>query len=224
MRNHCILEKTSGRRAPSHVFCSVFVEDAKTSRNEINEFIFSCRRRLPQDVCVQRRIGAAGARLPLKTHGLAAWTRGASGQGSAAQVARWIGAWRGARAGCRKARDMTALGAWRPARAGILAGRSCHQTFERSARIPKNQKLSRLSRCTLPLCSSFLNRLHIFLPPFLFPFLPSLPKSGGHCPSEVRHCPSEVRRCGRPNNVWASKCVFAVPVHQNAFYAQTFLN
>ena len=72
-RNHCVLGQTSGRRAPSHVFCSVFVEDAKSSRNECKEFSFTCRRRLPQDVCVQQRIGAAGARLPQKHM---AWRRG----------------------------------------------------------------------------------------------------------------------------------------------------
>jgi len=82
-RNHCILGKTSGRRAPSRVFYSVFVEDVKSSRNEFHDFYFSCRRRLPQDACAQQRIGASGAHLPQKHM---VWRRGpgASGQGSAA--------------------------------------------------------------------------------------------------------------------------------------------
>ena len=60
-RNHCVLGKTSGRRAPSHVFCSVFVEDAKSSKNEVNEFIF------PSDT-VFHKPSACSSRLAQLAH------------------------------------------------------------------------------------------------------------------------------------------------------------
>ena len=86
-RNHCVLGKTFGRRAQSHVFCSVFVEDAKSSRNEVNEFNFSCRRRLPQDVCAQQRNGAARARLPKKRM---VWRRGRGAPAGKAPPRKWL--------------------------------------------------------------------------------------------------------------------------------------
>jgi hypothetical protein len=49
--NQCILGKTSGRRSPLLVFHSVFVEDVKSSRNEIYDFTFSSRQRLPRRRC-----------------------------------------------------------------------------------------------------------------------------------------------------------------------------
>jgi hypothetical protein len=57
------LGKTSGRRARRRVFRDVFVEDVTQEETKFIKFIF-CQQRLPQDDCAQRRIGAAGARLP----------------------------------------------------------------------------------------------------------------------------------------------------------------
>ena len=156
-RNHCVLGQTSGRRAPSHVFCSVFVEDAKSSRNEVDEFNFSLRRRLPQDVCVEQRIGAAGARLPRKHM---AWRRRRGAPAGKAPLRKRLaelvlGAARAQAVGKRVALPRSALGALRAR--GHPGGRSAPATASRAPSPPRPMLAScRLRRSARPV--NFVSR------------------------------------------------------------------